>query len=1261
MKLHLPKMLLTAVLAVIGSSFAQATTYTVTQGNDAFVHSCTFKNESNGSTATWSTAAANGSDAILHFEKSEKEATALVVKYNDFSTGGVTVDSDSNITGIKNDGTRLFYIGKDAASSASIINRNFTFNTNNGIYLKGTQSWTVAKDVTFSFTGSNVTNTGAITMSGDGFVDFTNKTISGNGSIYVSDGTLKNATFAKDSTLYLGTDGNVEAITMNNGSVLDLSKFTFSSTTAAVDTSKITLGSGTIVNLSNLSNGSTVAIFSSTVDGVTLLIDGKKMTDRTKYTASNGVYTFTDTSTGFTDMVWAGGNGTWNKSNTNWNSATYGNGIAFVNGDTVTFDSSAAVVVGEGVSVEEMIVSGDKTTLELTRENSGYIAGKVTITDDATMIIKSKTDQTGFVRGEINVEDGILQFDAKDVTGYSGGANSTSKITIAAGSELLLNHNSNETFAGTLVLNGTLKGITTNKSQWDLFGGGKDGGSAKIIVEDNQNAIIKNTTIRLRQRDSVFELGAGSTLEIEDIIKYDLGTSDQYTAKIITKGTGQLTANGSIQADVIEITEGGTITMKDDSAVSTEVRVLRGALNVGTKDSDAVLSTARLELGDSGSSGNGSMLNIASNSLVKVTGNGNSDSYNGCSLMLGEWEAKATVNIDGALLAKDAKAVTGDAGMVINVNKGGTMAVAGIGIALRKDGKSQAITLDVKDGGKLILGSSGIEANLKSGSGITLNAGTIGMYADTTTLGAAMTLNSTTGTIFDTAKYAFATDGNSISQTATATGGDMTISGVLSGTGKLVKQGVGSLTLSANNTYSGGTSVNAGTITAAHSNALGTGKVQVSGGILQGTVGLNITELEQTAGQIKFTAGDTYITKSLSATDIDVTGSDKFALGVVGGTDKTKVFTIGTVTGSTKWELNEGQVSLTGESYTVESLDVSKANKSVADLSIGEGSTVTVKGDTWLNRSASISLDKDATINLGSTVSVKGVSSEEGAKGQIVRREDGDPNSTKGDKYLTNNVEYSIKNAHVTITSDSDVNLNNQLDNSAITNNGTGTVILGFGASDRTEVNALKGNINMMWMDGEYNRRTDSLSKLEIGDNLTVAAQVGDSAIASITKTNLSTLEVTKTAIIGSNATVKANLTLTDGATLTLSGFGDNAATINGNLTLGAELKLAGEEFLEALGNLESGEMLKILNVEGAFSGLEADLSIAADAIIEEQPLIVGYTTSNYYSSLNVGDYALIFQGTELFIKNTAPIPEPTTATLSLLALTALAARRRRK
>src|SRR5690606_32916621 len=54
------------------------------------------------------------------------------------------------------------------------------------------------------------------------------------------------------------------------------------------------------------------------------------------------------------------------------------------------------------------------------------------------------------------------------------------------------------------------------------------------------------------------------------------------------------------------------------------------------------------------------------------------------------------------------------------------------------------------------------------------------------------------------------------------------------GTSGLIKSGAGTLTLSANNTYSGGTTLNAGTLTLAHANALGSTSANLilTGGIL---------------------------------------------------------------------------------------------------------------------------------------------------------------------------------------------------------------------------------------------------------------------------------------------------------------------------------------------------------------------------------------------------------------------------------------------
>ena len=155
--------------------------------------------------------------------------------------------------------------------------------------------------------------------------------------------------------------------------------------------------------------------------------------------------------------------------------------------------------------------------------------------------------------------------------------------------------------------------------------------------------------------------------------------------------------------------------------------------------------------------------------------------------------------------------------------------------------------------------------------------------------------------------------------------------------------------------------------------------------------------------------------------------------------------------------------------------------------------------------------------------------------------------------------------------------------------------------------------------------------------------------------------------IVGKDSVLYGNLTLGAGTVLTLNGYGDDAATINGTLSLGSDMQLNGvEQLLNDLAAQEAGanglKSLKLFNVVSVdFGDVEATLAMAADALEEEQPLIAGYDASKYFSSLDVGAYALIFQHSALYLQTTAPIPEPTTATLSLLALTALAARRRRK
>ena len=100
---------------------------------------------------------------------------------------------------------------------------------------------------------------------------------------------------------------------------------------------------------------------------------------------------------------------------------------------------------------------------------------------------------------------------------------------------------------------------------------------------------------------------------------------------------------------------------------------------------------------------------------------------------------------------------------------------------------------------------------------------------------------------------------------ALTTGGlntDTTIGGTISGLGgSLVKEGTGTLGLSASNTYSGGTTLNSGTLAVTNDSALGTGALTINGGTLSGDANLSnaftVNADFSSAGSLAFTGGVT--------------------------------------------------------------------------------------------------------------------------------------------------------------------------------------------------------------------------------------------------------------------------------------------------------------------------------------------------------------------------------------------------------------------
>ena len=178
---------------------------------------------------------------------------------------------------------------------------------------------------------------------------------------------------------------------------------------------------------------------------------------------------------------------------------------------------------------------------------------------------------------------------------------------------------------------------------------------------------------------------------------------------------------------------------------------------------------------------------------------------------------------------------------------------------------------------------------------------------------------------------------------------------------------------------------------------------------------------------------------------------------------------------------------------------------------------------------------------------------------------------------------------------------------------------------------------------GQVNLQEGSVFKLELGAVLCLHETAGSDA---------ATLTVNGSALLSGSATLNAGLTLADGATLDMDYLDAGAVTLNGALTFGEQVTI-GENLLALLEDIKT-------QAEGValFTGIDS-LTLPQTATTTTSGRVwAGVVFSNLASNQN---YYLVYQADTGTLSIVYNVPEPATATLSLLALAALAARRRRK
>ncbi|WP_230413276.1 autotransporter outer membrane beta-barrel domain-containing protein [Paraburkholderia antibiotica] len=406
----------------------------------------------------------------------------------------------------------------------------------------------------------------------------------------------------------------------------------------------------------------------------------------------------------------------------------------------------------------------------------------------------------------------------------------TGLTTIAAGTLALTGNGSINSTSG-MVNNGTfdISGVTTAIVPLpNLSGGGAiiDGTNTLVVGIDGTSTVFSGMIVNTgaatnSQHGSFVKTGAG-------LLTIDGATIRGGSAFVV--GGGLALTSGNTTIDYLSLGLGNAL------AAQVPGSTLSGTLGVS---GGTLTFNNALQVGDFGGTGTvnqtgGNVVFGTPGVALNIGNQGGTGTYN----LAGGTVTFGTATTDFVTLGRNASSSTSSSG-TLNLS-GGTFNLANgalfIGSNLASPGGGTG-TIN-QTGGVFAVGNASRLYLAAVGSGTynlaggTLQIGGSSLSGDYNNLGGTYAFNLGGGTI-QVVGPALSTDVNATLMSGTTStidtnGIGATWSGVLSGSGALTKAGAGVLTLSGANTYSGGTALNAGTLSPGNATALGTGTLAMA-------------------------------------------------------------------------------------------------------------------------------------------------------------------------------------------------------------------------------------------------------------------------------------------------------------------------------------------------------------------------------------------------------------------------------------------------
>ena len=610
-----------------------------------------------------------------------------------------------------------------------------------------------------------------------------------------------------------------------------------------------------------------------------------------------------------------------------------------------------------GTSVFGMknLTTGQVTTSTLaisSDTNLGASSGAVTLNDGTLETTASLTlthpivlNSSGVlgVGGTLQTDAGAVLTVATPISGYVGTLTKTGTGTLVLTAD--------NTYGGgispaTTISAGTLQ-IGSGGTSGSILNDVVDNGS---LVFDRSDAMSFSGTVS--GTGSLTQSGAG-TLTLMNPITYTGETT-------ITGGSTLALTPGSTLSTFHGITADGTLDLSGTASsfpgsVTPGTTIVQSLSGVGA----VLLGGNDLILTDSGSFGG------------VISGSGNLKLYAGTEVLSGPNTYTGDTQIDGGVLALAGNGSIANSNTVV-INGGAALDISGT--------NSGAKITNLYNGGSVLLGAqtltlsgsgpTSIYGGVISGTGgVTVSDGTVELagvntYTGLTTIdsGANLTLGyEPAGEIVNNGVLNF----NSA--------GDLIYAGTVSGSGSLIQAGVGTLTLTGANTFTGGVEINNGTLLVSGSSNLGatSGGVALNGGTLENTVSFTLTHALTlgSGGTVRTDAGTTLtvpnaiggaggLTKEGAGTLV-LTGANTYPGGTyisAGILQATAVLPGDTAVGSGGWLdgvlgvggnlSNAGNVAIHGGDTTVGG---NYSNASTGTLAISLGSKLAVTGTATLN------------------------------------------------------------------------------------------------------------------------------------------------------------------------------------------------------------------------------------------------------------------------------------------------------------------------